>query len=47
MIKRLGPIPFWRSSRNFISSMEFAYIQATLSAENLIGHSREEKESAR
>jgi len=47
MIKRLGPIPFWRSSRNFISSMEFAYIQATLSAENFIGHSREEKESAR
>ena len=46
IIKRLGPIPLWRSSNNFISLMEFTYIQATLLAENLISHPREEKESA-
>ena len=47
MIKRLGPIPFWRSTSNFISSMETAYTKASLSAENLIRNYQDEKESTR
>ena len=47
MIKRLGPIPFWRSTSNLISSMETAYTKASLSAENLIRNYQDEKESTR
>ena len=36
MAKRLGAIPYWRSSQNFIESMEKTYARASLYAEKVI-----------
>lgn len=44
MPKRLGSIPYWRSSINFLSAMETTYSLATLLAEKLIDRQRAEQE---
>ncbi|ACF42409.1 SWIM zinc finger family protein [Pelodictyon phaeoclathratiforme] len=44
MPKRLGSIPYWRSSINFLSAMETTYNLATLLAEKLIDRQRAEQE---
>ena len=44
MIKRLGSIPYWRSSKNFTETMEAMYAHATLTAKTLIESQTAEKE---
>ena len=36
MVKRLGSIPYWRSSKNFMAVMETTYTHASLFAERMI-----------
>ena len=43
MVKRLGPIPFWRSIKNLTASMEERYAKASLEAETLIGNQAEKQ----
>jgi len=44
MAKRLGSIPYWRSSQNFIGTMEKAYARASLFAEKVIDLQTAEQE---
>lgn len=44
MAKRLGAIPYWRSSQNFIGSMEQTYARASLYAEKVIDLQTAEQE---
>ena len=44
MVKRLGSIPYWRSSKNFISVMEISYSQASFLAEKMIDIQASEQE---
>ena len=44
MAKRLGAIPYWRSSQNFIESMEKTYARASLYAEKVIDLQTAEQE---
>jgi uncharacterized Zn finger protein len=44
MVKRLGSIPYWRSSKNFMSAMETTYSQTSLLAEKLINIQTAEQE---
>ena len=44
MAKRLGAIPYWRSSKNFISIMETTYARASLFAEKMIDIQTAEQE---
>ncbi len=44
MVKRLGAIPYWRSSKNFMGSMETMYANASLFAEKLINTQTAEQE---
>jgi uncharacterized Zn finger protein len=43
LVRKLGPIPFWRSGRNFLADMEMTYQAASTSVSNL----RQENERAR
>ncbi|MEI7933749.1 MAG: SWIM zinc finger family protein [Chlorobiaceae bacterium] len=44
MVKRLGSIPYWRSSKNFMGSMEMKYANASFFAEKLINSQTAEQE---
>ncbi len=44
MAKRLGPIPYWRSSQNFIGTIEATYARASLFAEKVIDLQTAEQE---
>ncbi len=44
MVKRLGSIPYWRSSQNFMSTMETTYAHASLFAEKIIDIQTAEQE---
>ena len=44
MVKRLGSIPYWRSSKNFMSTMETTYACASLLAEKMIDIQTAEQE---
>jgi uncharacterized Zn finger protein len=44
MAKRLGSIPYWRSSQNFIGTMETTYARASLFAEKVIDLQTAEQE---
>lgn len=44
MVKRIGSIPYWRSSKNFISAMESTYSQASFLAEKMIDIQASEQE---
>ncbi len=44
MAKRLGSIPYWRSSKNFITTMETTYARASLFAEKIIDLQTTEQE---
>ncbi len=44
MVKRLGSIPYWRSSKNFMASMETMYANESLFAEKFINIQTAEQE---
>jgi uncharacterized Zn finger protein len=44
MVKRLGSIPYWRSSKNFITTMETTYARSSLFAEKIIDIQTAEQE---
>ncbi len=44
MVKQLGTIPYWRSAKNFTSTMESTYAKASLFAEKMINKQIAEQE---